>query len=80
VIELSRAAMIRSTLLKMHKFEEIEFNRPCHGKEGRKEGRNEIVRRGLENLCAGGIYAAGWDNYYCLEDSFTDGGGVAADS
>jgi hypothetical protein len=38
VIELSLAAMIRSTLLKMHKFEEIEFNRPCHGKEGRKEG------------------------------------------
>jgi hypothetical protein len=30
--------MIRSTLLKMHKFEEIEFNGPCHEKEGRKEG------------------------------------------
>jgi hypothetical protein len=38
VIELSLAAMIRSTLLKMHKFEEIEFNRPCHEKEGEKEG------------------------------------------
>jgi hypothetical protein len=38
VIELSLAAMIRSTLLKMHKFEEIEFNWPCHEKEGRKEG------------------------------------------
>lgn len=38
MIELSLAAMIRSTLLKMHKFEEIEFNWPCHEKEGEKEG------------------------------------------
>jgi hypothetical protein len=37
VIELSLAAMIRSTLLKMHKFEEIEFNRPCHERRERRK-------------------------------------------
>jgi hypothetical protein len=74
LIELSLAAMIRSTLLKMHKFEEMEFNWPCHKKEGRKEGmkfsggdsktfaQDEFTQ--LEGMSE--------HNYYCLEDSFTD--------
>jgi len=73
VIELSLAAMIRSTLLKMHKFEEIEFNRPCH--ERRREGRNEIVRRNSKSFARDEftqLDRISEHNYYCLEDSFTD--------
>jgi hypothetical protein len=76
VIELSLAAMIRSTLLKMHKFEEVEFNWPCHGKEGRKEGI-KFSGGGSKTFAQGKFtqldgMSEHKHNYYCLEDSFTD--------